>query len=57
MIKKVGREMLALGFTLGASVITIATLSGPLRNLAVAATVASLVLHLAGIALDREDKA
>ena len=50
MFKKIGREMLALGFTLGASGITIMTLSGAAQNWALFFTALALVLHLAGTA-------
>jgi hypothetical protein len=51
MLTKIGRELLALGFTLGASAITIFTLSGPLRNWAILFTALSLALHLASVIL------
>ena len=51
MFNKIGRELLALGFTLGASAITIFTLSGPLRNWAILFTVLSLALHLGSVIL------
>ncbi len=50
MFKKIGKEMLALGFTLGASAITIMTLSGSVQNWALFFTFLSLALHLAGTA-------
>jgi hypothetical protein len=56
MFAKIGREMLALGFTLGASAITIITLDGALRNWAVLFTVLSLALHLTGIATSGGDE-
>ena len=50
MFKKIGNELLALGFTLGASAITIMTLSGSVQTWALFFTALSLVLHLAGTA-------
>jgi hypothetical protein len=55
MFKKIGNEMLALGFTLGASAITIMTLSGPIQNWALFFTFLSLALHLAGTATQGDD--
>jgi|APGre2960657373_1045057.scaffolds.fasta_scaffold943911_1 hypothetical protein len=55
MFKKIGNEMLALGFTLGASAITIMTLSGPIQNWALFFTILSLALHLAGTATQGDD--
>lgn len=55
MINKLSKELLALGFTLGASAITIMTLSGAVQNWALFFTVLSLVLHLAGVATQGEE--
>ena len=55
MLKKIGNEMLALGFTLGASAITIMTLSGPIQNWALFFTILSLALHLAGTASQSDE--
>jgi hypothetical protein len=55
MFKKIGNEMLALGFTLGASAITIMTLSGPIQNWALFFTILSLALHLAGTASQSDE--
>jgi len=49
MIRKLKDEMFALGFTLGASAITIMTLSGTVQNWALIFTFLSLALHLAGV--------
>ena len=49
MIAKLRDELFALGFTLGASAITIMTLSGSLQNWALFFTFLSLALHLAGV--------
>ena len=49
MFKKLKDELFALGFTLGASAITIMTLSGSLQNWALFFTFLSLALHLAGV--------
>jgi hypothetical protein len=46
---KLRDELFALGFTLGASAITIMTLSGSLQNWALFFTFLSLALHLAGV--------
>jgi hypothetical protein len=46
---KLRDELFALGFTLGASAITIMTLSGTLQNWALFFTFLSLALHLAGV--------
>jgi hypothetical protein len=56
MIRKLKDELFALGFTLGASAITIMTLSGTVQNWALIFTFLSLALHLAGvITKDGED--
>jgi hypothetical protein len=55
MFNKIGRELLALGFTLGASAITIMTLSGAIRNWALFFTFLSLALHLAGTASQSDE--
>jgi hypothetical protein len=56
MIRKLKDEMFALGFTLGASAITIMTLSGTVQNWALIFTFLSLALHLAGVlSKDGED--
>jgi hypothetical protein len=55
MFKKIGKEMFALGFTLGASAITIMTLSGPIQNWALFFTILSLALHLAGTATQGDE--
>ncbi len=49
MIHKLKDELFALGFTLGASAITIMTLSGTVQNWALIFTFLSLALHLAGV--------
>jgi hypothetical protein len=49
MIRKLKDELFALGFTLGASAITIMTLSGTVQNWALIFTFLSLALHLAGV--------
>jgi len=49
MFAKLRDEIYALGFTLGASAITIMTLSGALQNWALFFTFLSLALHLAGV--------
>jgi len=49
MISKLRDELFALGFTLGASAITIMTLSGTVQNWALFFTFLSLALHLAGV--------
>jgi len=49
MIRKLKDELFALGFTLGASAITIMTLSGTVQNWALIFTFVSLALHLAGV--------
>ncbi len=49
MFKKLRDEVFALGFTLGASAITIMTLSGSVQNWALIFTFLSLALHLAGV--------
>jgi hypothetical protein len=49
MIRKLKDELFALGFTLGASAITIMTLSGTVQNWALLFTFLSLALHLAGV--------
>jgi hypothetical protein len=49
MWRKLKDEIYALGFTLGASAITIMTLSGSVQNWALFFTFLSLALHLAGV--------
>jgi hypothetical protein len=49
MLRKLKDEIFALGFTLGASAITIMTLSGSVQNWALFFTFLSLALHLAGV--------
>ena len=49
MFNKLRDELFALGFTLGASAITIMTLSGTVQNWALLFTFMSLALHLAGV--------
>ena len=49
MFKKLKDELFALGFTLGASAITIMTLSETVQNWALFFTFLSLALHLAGV--------
>lgn len=49
MLSKLKDEIFALGFTLGASAITIMTLSGSVQNWALFFTFLSLGLHLAGV--------
>lgn len=49
MFAKLRDELFALGFTLGASGITIMTLSGTVQNWALFFTFLSLALHLAGV--------
>jgi hypothetical protein len=54
MFAKLRKEIFALGFTLGASAITIMTLSGSLQTWALIFTFMSLALHLAGVLTDKE---
>ena len=54
MFGRLGKEFLALGFTLGASAITIMTLSGTVQNWALFFTVLALALHLAST-ITKED--
>ena len=49
MFTKLKNELFALGFTLGASAITIMTLSGTVQNWALFFTFLSLALHLTGV--------
>jgi hypothetical protein len=49
MLRKLKDEIFALGFTLGASAITIMTLSGSVQNWALFFTFLSFALHLAGV--------
>ena len=55
MIRKLKDELFALGFTLGASAITIMTLSGTVQNWALLFTFLSLALHLAGVLTKGEE--
>ena len=49
-------EMYALLWTIGASIITIGTLSGFTQQLAIWVTVGTLCLHLVGVLTKKEDK-
>ena len=49
-------EFLALLWTIGASIITIGTLSGFTQQLAIWVTVGTLALHLVGVLTKKEDK-
>jgi hypothetical protein len=49
-------EIHALLWTIGASIITIGTLSGFTQQLAIWVTVGTLVLHLAGALKKKEDQ-
>jgi len=53
---KLRDELFALGFTLGASAITIMTLSGTVQNWALIFTFLSLALHLAGVLTDKGEE-
>ncbi len=55
MFAKLRDELFALGFTLGASAITIMTLSGTVQNWALIFTFLSLALHLAGVLTKGEE--
>ena len=55
MIGKLRDELFALGFTLGASAITIMTLSGSVQNWALIFTFLALGLHLAGVLTKGEE--
>jgi len=55
MFAKLRKEIFALGFTLGASAITIMTLSGSLQTWALIFTFMSLALHLAGVLTKGEE--
>jgi hypothetical protein len=56
MLRKLKDELFALGFTLGASAITIMTLSGSVQNWALFFTFVSLALHLAGVLTKSEEE-
>ena len=56
MFAKLRKEIFALGFTLGASAITIMTLSGSLQTWALIVTFMSLALHLAGVLTDKGEE-
>ena len=56
MFAKLRDELFALGFTLGASAITIMTLSGSLQTWALIFTFMSLALHLAGVLIDKGEE-
>jgi len=56
MFAKLRKEIFALGFTLGASAITIMTLSGSLQTWALIFTFMSLALHLAGVLTDQGEE-
>lgn len=49
-------EMHSLLWTIGASIITIGTLSGFTQQLAIWVTVGTLCLHLVGVLTKKEDK-
>jgi len=56
MWRKLKDELFALGFTLGASAITIMTLSGSVQNWALFFTFVSLALHLTGVLTKSEEE-
>ncbi len=56
MFAKLRDELFALGFTLGASAITVMTLSGSLQTWALIFTFMSLALHLAGVLTDKGEE-
>ena len=56
MFAKLRNELFALGFTLGASAITIMTLSGSLQTWALIFTFMSLALHLTGVLTDKGEE-
>jgi hypothetical protein len=56
MWQKLKDELFALGFTLGASAITIMTLSGSVQNWALFFTFVSLALHLTGVLTKSEEE-
>jgi hypothetical protein len=55
MWRKIRDEIFALGFTLGASAITIMTFSGALQNWVIFFTFLSLFIHLAGVITKKEN--
>jgi hypothetical protein len=55
MLKKLLNEIHALAWTLGGSGIVLITLSGETRTWGTWITIASLVVHMAGVMLKREE--
>ena len=54
MTRRIIKELLALGLTIGASLITLITLSGQVQTWALLFTVAGFALHLLNVAITDE---
>ena len=55
MIKKFTKEIFALAWTLGGTALVLITLSGETRRWGIYISMASLVLHMAGILINWKD--
>lgn len=55
MIKKFLNEIHALTWTLGGTGMVLITLSGNTRDLGIKITIASLVVHMVGVLIKKED--
>jgi hypothetical protein len=55
MIKKLLNEIHALTWTLGGTGMVLITLSGNTRDLGIKITIASLIIHLFGVLIKKED--
>jgi hypothetical protein len=54
MIRRITKELLALGLTIGASLITLITLSGQVQTWALLFTLGGFALHLLNVAISDE---
>lgn len=54
--RKITDELLALSFTLGGTGLVLITLSGPTLEWGIWITVASVILHLLGVLLKKEEE-
>ena len=55
MFKKLGHEMFALAWTLGGTGLVLITLSGQTRTWGIWISAASLIVHLLGVAISKDD--
>ena len=55
-LRKMADEILALSFTLGGTGLVLITLSGSTLKWGIWITIASVILHLLGVAIKKEDE-